>query len=97
LRHSNPYRIQNPNDLFEVGENSSHPELKDSKRIWSFRGYTFESATELEKYMRNEGLDPRRFWMKPEWVKEDWRSFVRINVVERVPQEERHMVRELAR
>lgn len=68
----------------------------DAKRVWSFRGYTFHSATELEKYMSNEGLDPRRYWMKPEWVKEDWRSFIRISVIERVPEDERHKVRSLA-
>lgn len=96
MRHRNPYRINDPKDIFEVGENSSHPEMMDAKRVWSFRGRTFMSATELEKYMNDEGLDPRRYWMKPEWVKEDWRHFIRIQVVERAPAEERHKLRSLA-
>jgi D-alanine-D-alanine ligase-like ATP-grasp enzyme len=74
---------QDPANLLEVGENSSHPELKDAKRIWSFRGYTFHSATEVEKYFKNEGLDIRRYWMKPVWIKEDWRAFIRIEIVEK--------------
>jgi hypothetical protein len=81
--HVNPYSIQDPANLLEVGENSSHPELKDAKRIWSFRGYTFHSATEVEKYFKNEGLDIRRYWMKPVWIKEDWRAFIRIEIVEK--------------
>lgn len=95
-RHSNPYRINDPSDLLEVSENSSHPEMADAKRVWEFKGRVFHSATELQKFMENEGYNPRRFWMKPEWVKEDWRTFVRIRVVERVPQDERHLVGDLA-
>jgi len=83
LKHVNPYRINNPNDLLEVSENSSHPELKDAKRVWSFRGYTFHTATELERYFKSEGLDIRRYWMKPVWVNADWRNYIRIEVIER--------------
>jgi hypothetical protein len=97
LKHKNPYRINDPQNLFEVGENSSHPELNDKKRVWSFRGYTFHSATELERYFNNEGLDPRRYWMKPTVVESDDGNYIKIFVVERAPAEERHMMRSLAR
>lgn len=96
-RHVNPYRINDPHDLFEVSENSSHPELCDAKRIWKFRGRTFRSATEVQKYFDNEGLNPKLFWMMPEWEKENgMKATIVIKIVERVPSDERHLVRELA-
>lgn len=58
-------RIYDEKCIFEVGENSSHPELQDAERIWLFGGYTFRTATELEKFFANEGLDPKMYWMEP--------------------------------
>lgn len=95
-KHVNPYRINDPKNLFEVGENSSHPELEDTKRYWFFKGRMFRNATEVEKYFANEGLDPRKYWMLPKWDRDGANMIIRINIVERVSPEERSHVRELA-
>lgn len=95
-KHYNPYRINDPKNLFEVGENSSHPELEDTKRIWEFNGHIMRSATEVEKYFNNEGLDPRKYWILPTWEKDGANMVVRIKIVQRVSPEERKNVRELA-
>jgi hypothetical protein len=95
-RHVNPYRINDPTNIFEVGDNSSHPELDDKKRIWKFRGRRFNTATELEKYMRNEGLNPKAYWMKPYAVQEIGKKIIIIEIIERCSPEERSGVRNLA-
>lgn len=92
MRHTNPYKIRDEKNIFEVGENSSHPELQDCKRIWYMNGYTFRTATELEKYMRSEGFNPKSFWIKPEWQDREGETIIAIKVVQRVPEDERGKV-----
>lgn len=70
MKHHNPYRINDHENIFEVTENSSHPELKDAKRLWIFGAYTFKSATELERFFKEEGLDPRHYWIAPQMEKD---------------------------
>lgn len=95
-KHVNPYSIHDPANLFEVGENSSHPELKDAKRIWEFKGYTFRSAAKLQDFFKDQGLDSRKFWMLPSWENDGAHYIIRIKIIERCSPEERRHVRELA-
>lgn len=91
-KHVNPYRIHDHTNLFEVGENSSHPEIQDSQRLWKFRAYTFKSATELEKFFKNEGLDPRRYWIAPRLEKDiGGRAKIIIEVTDRKTPNARRM------
>lgn len=83
MRHSNPYRINNPDDIFEVSENSSHPELDDARRIYRLGGYTFQSATELQKFMEAEGLNPRNYAIEPVMEREFSKNMIIVNVVEK--------------
>lgn len=64
-RHVNPYRILDPKNLLEVTENSSHPELGDSKRIYRFKAYTFHSAAQVLRFFDSEGLRLQDFWISP--------------------------------
>lgn len=95
MKHLNPYRVDDPKNMFEVGENSSHPELDDNMRVWKFRDRTFRSATEIQKYFENEGLNPKAFWMKPVAVKESHRNTIYIHIVERCSPEERNDLQDL--
>lgn len=83
ISHSNPYKINDPNNIFELGENSSHPELKDATRLWKFRAYTFTSATELEKFFSDEGLDSSKYVLEPFIQKDIGKNKIIINVVHR--------------
>lgn len=94
-RHQNPYRIKDEKNWFEVCENSSHPELKDSRRVYHFRGYTFLNATQVEKYFRNEGLNPREYTYIPRSALDEQtaKNVIHIFICERVPKEEQHQAR----
>lgn len=81
MMHVNPYRIQDHDNIFEESENSSHPEMGDGKRLWKFQAYTFETATELQKFMESEGLDPRRYETSPVRVKDAMGAKIFINIV----------------
>ena len=81
MRHYNPYRIDDPNNIFDVGENSSHPELKDKVRVWRFKAYSFTSATELHKFFDNEGLNPKDYVLDPHIQKDIGGNKIFINVV----------------
>jgi hypothetical protein len=81
MKHVNPYRINDPDNIFEVGENSSHPELRDAKRIWRFGAYTFHSATEIQRFFADEGLDPRRYDIEPVAKRMFHNNMIEINVV----------------
>lgn len=85
MKHSNPYKIHNPDDFFEVSENSSHPELQDAKRVWRFGGYTFLTATELKKFFEAEGLNPANYVQEPYFEKNvvGGKNRIIINVIER--------------
>lgn len=83
MKHVNPYRINDPDNIFEVGENSSHPELRDAKRLWKFKAYTFLSATELEKFFEAEGLNPSDYVLEPRMDRDVGHTKVIINVVEK--------------
>lgn len=80
-RHINPHRVNDPSDIFEVGENSSHPELDDARRIWKFGAYTFNSATEVAKFFEQEGLNPRQYDMRPKSVREFSKNLIIIQIV----------------
>jgi hypothetical protein len=81
MRHTNPYRINDGSDIFEVSENSSHPDLKDSLRLWHFGGYTFKTATQLMNFFNSEGLDPKTHWIEPKWERNtDGKSVIHIFV-----------------
>lgn len=82
-RHSNPYRINDPDNLLEVGENSSHPELGDARRIWKFHAYTFHSATEVENFFASEGLNLNHYEMRPKLHREFAKNLVVIDIVKR--------------
>lgn len=83
MKHKNPYRVNDPNNLFEVGENSSHPELEDARRVYKFKAYSFNSATELEKFFMDEGLNPAHYTIEPVIKRnyEHGKSLIIINVV----------------
>lgn len=85
MSHKNPYRINDPNDIFEMTENSSHPELADAKRIWRFGAYTFHSATELQKFFSDEGLSPQGYVAEPYFEKNTiaGKNRIIINIVEK--------------
>lgn len=95
MRHKNPYRVNDPDDIFEVSENSSHPELDDCRRIYRFGGYTFESATELQKFFESEGLDPKRYAIEPRMEREFAKNLITINVVEKWKSRNQQALREL--
>jgi hypothetical protein len=81
MKHTNPYVINDPNNIFELGENSSHPELKDARRIWRFHSYVFSSATELAKFFDDEGLNPKNYVIEPELKSDMGKNMITINVV----------------
>jgi len=83
MKHRNPYAITNPDDIFEVSENSSHPELKDAKRIWRLGGYVFHSSTELHKFFTDEGLNPRNYVIEPVIQSDMGKNKITVNVVEK--------------
>ncbi len=91
-RHRNPHRIRDEKNLFEVTANSSHPELRDSKRVWHFKGYTFTSPERLEQFFHNEGLDPRRYWYRPVSLCDEFsgKNCIHIYICERIPKDEKH-------
>ena len=96
-QHRNPYRIQDPNNIFEVSENSSHPEIFDKRRIWDYKGKVFKTATECQKYLIDNGIDWTRLKLTP--VREldrDGSVVIRCHVVERIP-EGQYDIRELER
>lgn len=95
MKHKNPYRVRSEKDLYDICENSSHPELVERRRIYDFKGKIFRTATELDKYFKDNGLDIRRFWFKSAWEQDGHDVIVRIRIVERVPTDERHMVKEM--
>ncbi len=98
MRHRNPYRISNPDDIFEVGENSSHPELQDCRRVWKMGGYTFSSATELEKFFRDEGLNPKGYVLEPVMHRDsaNAKNMIVINVIEKWKARQKQKLRELS-
>jgi len=81
LKHVNPYRIKDPNNWLEVTENSSHHELDDAKRVWKFRAYSFTSATEVEKFFRDEGLILKDYVGEPKAHREYNKNLIIINIV----------------
>lgn len=83
MKHKNPYEIQDPDDLFELVENSSHPELKDSHRLFKFGAYTFKTATELKKFFESEGLDQNRYWFNASMHREAAKNKIVIEIVEK--------------
>jgi hypothetical protein len=86
-QHRNPYRISDPTNIFEVSENSSHPELMDRRRIWDYKGKVFRTATECQRYLEDEGINWRRLKLTP--VREldgDGSVIIRCHVAERIPQ-----------
>lgn len=95
MSHLNPYQINNPDDFLEVGENSSHPELQDAKRIWKLGGYTFTNATEVQKFFSDEGLDPRQYVMEPVLEKNTiaGKNRVIINIVEKWKSRNQHALK----
>lgn len=64
-KHLNPYRVNDEKNWFEVGENSSHPELDDSKRVWKFNGRHYKTATDIEKHFKEYGLRQEFFKIQP--------------------------------
>lgn len=80
-KHHNPYLIRDSNNLLEVGENSSHPELDDARRIWKFHSYTFQSATEVERFFNSEGLDLSQYDYRPKKVREFAKNLIIIEIV----------------
>lgn len=81
MRHSNPYYIRDEKNWLEVTENSSHPELDDAKRIWKFYAYTFTSATEVDKFFSEEGLDRNKYTTESKSVREFHKNMIIINIV----------------
>ena len=81
MKHVNPYRINDPNNIFEVSENSSHPELGDADRIWRFGGYVFKSATEAQKFFNDEGLNPNHYDIEPIAKRLFHKNTIEINIV----------------
>jgi hypothetical protein len=83
-KHSNPYRIKDPTNIFEVSENSSHPELYDKRRIWKYKGKVFKTATECQRYLEDEGINWRRLKLVPiRHLDGDGSCVIMCNVVER--------------
>ncbi len=94
-KHRNPHRVNDPKDIFDVCENSSHPELFERRRIYDFKGRIFQTLTDLEKFMENEGYDPMHFWILPKWERDGDGSLVnRVHIIERAPQDEMHLVKD---
>lgn len=83
--HINPYRINDDKDLLEVTENSSHPELQDSKRLWHFGAYTFKSGNEVKKFFEAEGLDITQYWFTGKLEKDiGGRAIIHIYIKTRI-------------
>jgi hypothetical protein len=95
VRHNNPYRINNPDDFFEVGENSSHPELQDCRRVWKFGAYSFSTATELQKFFSDEGLNPKNYVMEPIIQRDFSKNLIIINIIEKWKARQKQKLREL--
>ena len=96
-QHRNPYRINDPNNIFEVAENSSHPELKDKYRLYKYKGRIFRTATEAQKFLDNEGIDVKRLKLVPvRHLDADGSVIIICNLAERVPQG-MHDIRDLER
>jgi len=97
MRHLNPYRIADPNNIFEVSENSSHPELRDRRRIWDYKGKVFTSATACQKYLEGEGINWRKLKLTPvRYLDGDGSVVIRCMVAERIP-EGQYDIRDLER
>jgi hypothetical protein len=88
MRHSNPHRILDPNNVFEVAENSSHPELRDKYRIYEYKGKIFKTATQCQKYLEDEGVDwRRRLKLTPiRYLEGDGSTTIICKLVDRIPQ-----------
>jgi hypothetical protein len=97
MKHNNPYRINDPTDLLEVGENSSHPELRDAKRYYTFGAYRFATATELERFFESEGLSRRDYWMRPVATRNAMGNEIKIEVIPKHKKVRRSEVIEMAR
>lgn len=95
MKHKNPYYIRDEKNWFEVCENSSHPELNDSRRVYHFKGNTFLNATQVDKFFKSEGLDPRRYAYvaKRELDEVTAKNVIHIFICERVPQDEKPLAR----
>lgn len=87
MRHRNPHRIHDPNNIFEVAENSSHPELYDSRRIYDYKGRRFKTAVEAEKYLTDHGINwKRRCKLVPvRQLDSDGHVIIVCHIAERVP------------
>lgn len=98
-KHNNPYLINNPSDIFEVGANSSHPELNDRERVWHYKGHTFHKPEHLETFLKNEGVDPRTLWMHPVKEADGWtgHNIIRIYVADRKPKDVADQMQPLVR
>lgn len=82
MRHSNPYKIHDPDNFLEVTANSSHPELQDARRIWKFHAYTFTNETEVAKFFESEGLNLKDYHYEPEYKKDNYngKHLIVINI-----------------
>lgn len=98
MKHVNPYRIRDPKDFFDVGSNSSHPELRDAKRIWKFGGYTFLNPEAVEQFFKDEGLDVKNYVIEP--IMEQnviaGKNRIIINIVEKFKSRNYRALRELS-
>jgi len=88
MNHKNPYRINDPTNIFEVAENSSHPELYDRRRIYDYKGHRFTSAEKCQKFLEEHGIDwRRRLKLVPiRQLDGDGSCIIVCNLAERVPE-----------
>lgn len=84
--HKDPYRIHDVNNIFEVFFNSSHPELKEKKRILDYKGRVFRTEGEALSFFDSEGIDWRRLHLVPVRENRDGEDFIRGNLCERKPE-----------
>lgn len=91
IKHRNPYRIHDPNNLFEVFFNSSHPELKEKKRILNYKGRIFKDEGSALSFFDSEGIDWRRLKLVPRWENFVDEVVIVGYIAEHVPKDRREL------
>jgi len=97
MKHVNPYHINDPHNWLEVSANSSHPELKDAKRIWKFGAYSFTSENEVAKFFESEGLKISQYSTNPTLRKNGFngKNEIIIEIVEKYKSRNQQALRSL--
>ena len=92
MRHRNPHEVADPDDIFDVFENSSHPELYEHTRIYCFKGRTFTKLEHLEQHLKDEGVNVKSLYYRAGWEPDDYKGGVinRVTLCERIPSDELH-------